>query len=743
MTHSPCEQYREDIIALAFGELNSKATVTIQTHIASCPECQAFLKALNEEEDKIRSTFQKIEARGERLVHCFLGQLGGEEAESCRAGLNAHGSWTRSVKKRISKLAVAAIIVIAALLGVRGVLDLASPAFGIEDVVNAFEQMDWYHYIVELENADPNSPSSTMGVEHTEYWGNVPEMCLVTKTRQGEICYTEERLGKTARYDPNTQTITIEYREPDANPEVYASFSDMVMKGFEEAKKKGQEISYAECLYQGEAATRITMSIDDEFLGSMAMVVASQTLLPLHAVVNVQDPNGSTVSYSAAFDYFATGPKDIYEAGAPRDATVEVIDKRPSVELHAIMARIQDVHDNLYKNYILIETEASGKQAYIDTVSIIYRNNKHCRHERHFVFKPGDAYHAMWPVYSAAMGTRFESILKWAQDNRSGSARVHLYDGQYYQRFERNDADQWSTEKREYSPRHNPNGGRDLARIGWPLFSHQAKVIENEFSKTHDLICIETILSEIKKGKLASAASRRLQYLDPERDHMCIRSETYRYNIELAKPLDESFEFDPNRFPSELSSVTEVTEFNQMADGKWTPKTIQLYRTGWNSEGELLPLRIVATRSIYLQINPEFPVDLFNPKKVIPQDEQAEPSLRQSYDSIVEDTIATIDRQKDWPEPRKLVESYWQARARKDYDLMALYWPGSALWNEKRLRTETPVEYVFGDAVISTDGAYVPYASKAYYEQHGGYKLKMWLTDKMSAKGRYYIISGN
>lgn len=118
---------------------------------------------------------------------------------------------------------------------------------------------------------------------------------------------------------------------------------------------------------------------------------------------------------------------------------------------------------------------------------------------------------------------------------------------------------------------------------------------------------------------------------------------------------------------------------------------------------------------------------------------------RNEYDKAFEKAMAEIDARQDWPEPRDLVVRYWQARNAKNFDEMAIFWPGSETWNRQVLENEEPVEYVFGE-VQKTDVAgriVVPYASKDYYEKHRKYSLRMILSIEKSAKERYYIISGN
>lgn len=112
-----------------------------------------------------------------------------------------------------------------------------------------------------------------------------------------------------------------------------------------------------------------------------------------------------------------------------------------------------------------------------------------------------------------------------------------------------------------------------------------------------------------------------------------------------------------------------------------------------------------------------------------------------------EETVAAlpiVDSPEFWPEPEELVRAYWKARIAKDYDKMAIMWPGSESWNREVIKDEIPVEYVFGESFEVEDNViYVPYASKSYFAKHGKYNLKMVLTNKKSCKGRYYITSGN
>ena len=145
----------------------------------------------------------------------------------------------------------------------------------------------------------------------------------------------------------------------------------------------------------------------------------------------------------------------------------------------------------------------------------------------------------------------------------------------------------------------------------------------------------------------------------------------------------------------------------------------------------------------YPETGPETIYDVGVPRsaKIVHAEREEEET---AYDKALIEAISVVDDRDIWPEPRELVVSYWQHRSAKNYDEMAILWPGSATWNQS-LEKEEPVEYVFGKVQpweIEGD-IIVPYASKSYYDKHGKYGLKMVLSNKKSAKKRYYIVSGN
>jgi len=147
----------------------------------------------------------------------------------------------------------------------------------------------------------------------------------------------------------------------------------------------------------------------------------------------------------------------------------------------------------------------------------------------------------------------------------------------------------------------------------------------------------------------------------------------------------------------------------------------------------------------YPEKGPESIYDVGVPASAKTVTEEKQKKEETAYDKAFAETISVVDSRENWPEPRDLVISYWEHRNAKNYDEMAILWPSSAMWNRQDLEKEEPVEYVFGE-IQKTEVVgriVVPYASKDYYEKHSKYNLKMRLRNEKSAKGRYYIVSGN
>jgi|GEM_PF-1858708 len=139
-----CNNRRESIAALVLGELQADAAEELKEHISTCQTCRSLYQDLSAEEQTIKSAFATITNRSSTLQHRLVHQYPKEphppSTRTIRLNLNA------IVKSPITKLAAAAVIIIAVFLVLHftGGSDMASVAWG--EVTARADQVDFVHF---------------------------------------------------------------------------------------------------------------------------------------------------------------------------------------------------------------------------------------------------------------------------------------------------------------------------------------------------------------------------------------------------------------------------------------------------------------------------------------------------------------------------------------------------------------------------------------------------------------------
>ena len=659
-------------------------------------------------------------------------------------------TWRIIMKTKTAKLAVAAIFAISILLSITVFDKSVSQAFAINDIIEAMNASQWMHLTIEVTqvDADPDTVKRTKGTN--EMWSSANPDRMVIKHPDGSVKYAELDMGKHSEYDPQTNVITTKLRSPAKGEQSMINMGQMLVKQIEQLKEQGASVTYSDDIYKGSTAKIInvdyTAPAPQNVHIIMSLWVEPETNLPLKLTSQQSTEQVSGATMTGTFSYPDSGPTDIYQVGVPRDAEIKIIDNRPEPDMVETLKPYNAARDSVVDNYIMVVTYANNAKK-IDRVTAIYNDGSKQRYENHFVFGPGDAMYKMWPVYAAEMGDSFDSLLEWIQQNRSSQAWIYLYDGEYAYKSHRDATGKWTEKDEQHWPGRNPNPSSDLDGLGWSFIGTNAKMVNNNYSRTNNLICIETNnKAQIENGKLRFPAEKRLYYIDPLHGYMCIRKDSFWNNSSRQHMPDvDQLDFDPEVIPSRPSSRVETTEFTQDEAGRWYPARIEHTSIKYDDQGNELPSRLNSIQNIHLLITPEFPEGIFEPENIISKDTQ--PGIKrakQMYQDAFDLAISQIDAQPDWPEPAQLAADYWNARADKDYSKCATLWPGSVTWNEKLLADEQPTEYVFGQLNQSSENYItIPDASKTYYEEHHDYNLKMHLTNEKSKKGRFYIISAN
>ena len=527
------------------------------------------------------------------------------------------------MKSPIIKLAAAAAIIIAAILLLHnGPVDITSPAFGIDKVIKAMQKAEWIHCVMTLEqfNGDPNVTTMNIG-DGWESWQSVNPMLSVEKHSDGKIYFTEKETARTYSYDPQTNIITVTYKNPDASQETYTSLADMYIKQLADAEKNGAKIKQKEDIYQEKPVKIIDLNYTSEGgLNSLvSIVIDSETFLPIKLTWQQKHlKKGYGGKMTGIFDYPQSGPKDIYEAGAPQDAKIIYADNRDNPELIEALKPYNTARENLPSDYILITTYQYG--SWIRSIDVIYNQGRKQRSEYRPVWKPAMSEDEKI-AYNEALGDSFESLLKWSRDYGNSNGKnlgIYIYDGLYYYRAEKDPLNKWNISEKSHWPDHNPIGLNDLSDWGWPMIPSKNNIrqIENEYSRENGFIAFERILEPtVRDGKLVSAAQKDIYYLDPNHDYMCVRKEDFQRRIRGSIEM-EGVDFDISQIPNELNSFRLVSEFGQTDSGRWYPKIIEQYSKSRDPNGNEKPIGLSTVFTLYLKINPEFPEGIFDPNNL-------------------------------------------------------------------------------------------------------------------------------
>jgi len=251
-------------------------------------------------------------------------------------------TWRITMKSRITKLAAAAVIIVAVLIGVYrfdGSLGLTGSAFA--EISEAVKKMPCIHW------TEPDGE---------EQWVNHDSQVWISKDADGVVRFVDYEQGKKYEYDPPTNAVAI-YRTSE-------SFSDVPPTRWEEYANIFAELGAKVLCRQDQVGgknvsiykvSRVTDSrrIENE------VTVDTESDLPLLVQSKVADTGGTVLDVSKVrFEFPEEPPTTMYDVGVPRSAAVfdyseELLNER---EESALMLRTlgvalvmyADEHNNKY-----------------------------------------------------------------------------------------------------------------------------------------------------------------------------------------------------------------------------------------------------------------------------------------------------------------------------------------------------------------------------------------------------------
>ncbi len=537
------------------------------------------------------------------------------------------GIWRMIMKTKTAKFATAAVIIFTVLLTVQhftGSIDGASTVFA--QMTEAMKKAKWMHWSGKVTWPETEKFGKSGS---SEAWQSFEMGLYISKEPDGEITLTDRRKKEVHNYCPATGRITISQMGINTRIGADKNSPQQVIEQMVEvlAVQEGTEVVKTQGRINDTNVEIINITVprgDD--LEEYIIVADRETHLPLSMKLQgyIKDV-GFWELMNCAFDYPNTGPTDIYALGVP--TTAEIIDKRPTEQVASIINKYETARENAIPSYIAVDAESlhdeAGNSDYLYQFRVVYNDGVLQRKEKYTVsLKMRDLQKKGSLDLYAKIGPTAESVIKWLSENKRAN-RINLYDGEF-----------------SYDYSHYYNAGPDVCRktsffrnqngyqIDIPNYTLQRleffelgpdkpaiKLIENEYSISNNLICLEkNFYDKHSYAEPHGRCYRMLCYLNPQKDYLCTRFEMHFVKDKLwQERYSSASDIAPETIEKQLKTtrIHQATELARTTNGKWYPKTIESNFEKELPEGGVSKSK--RTYDIYLNDKPQFPDGIFEP----------------------------------------------------------------------------------------------------------------------------------
>ncbi|MCF7957991.1 MAG: hypothetical protein K9M57_06025 [Phycisphaerae bacterium] len=590
--------------------------------------------------DPIEQSVKGMDITASKDMHDrVLGKLLNEmdESEQNPKAVNRPVIWRTIMKSKMTKYATAAIVIVGIFVGLKmmGVEpDGATPAFGIQDVIDAMKKVECYHMVCSAKNvgfSDEETNARITTFTSTEAWGSIDNTFFISKNNlDGSIIYKESITDCTYSYDPKLNTITKSY-DGHVNENISGTnFIDSTIQSVEKACQQAEgTIKYTDEILDGRKVKVITAILPHEIQSVIKIYVDDQKyrISKISLVQTNDEGQGGELIFDV--DYPDICPSDIYEAGAPRDARIidTYSDTRPSDKLKDLLEK-HKTHQNsrlkrLTDKHIVVkvrEQTITPTKYYYET-KIYQRNGNHSRESRmakkldhKLVLKDDfDYQYNLWQSYNEAQTVKIKDDIyqytlervadlsqKWRLSNKRKKSPLFKYS-----------ADLW---------RSVISSGTSSTRIV------SKKIIEDEYSKKHNLVCIEIKTKGWDDGRSSfiELPERCLCYLNPQKDYLCHRRCIIQEK-DAPWQNDQTWldDVDPKRIPKASMHVNQILEYATTKTGVlYARKTGSIPYEKANVADIDLNSIATSTTTIYLNENPTFQEGIFSVDTLIKSNDQ-------------------------------------------------------------------------------------------------------------------------
>ncbi|MFA5864418.1 MAG: carboxypeptidase regulatory-like domain-containing protein [Phycisphaerae bacterium] len=245
-------------------------------------------------------------------------------------------TWRMVMKNRITKLAVAAIIlaVISGIYHFNGSIDGANTAFA--QVVEAFQKMSCMRMVGTKTRIREKAPRTI------DSWTCFDTKTKIVKDMDGKVSLWNYETHEQFEYSPDTGKITVS-QMPEGSSLKRMSPSDLVDELIQMGKKKGSTIERKEGTFNGSHVEIFDLTMTDgQNTGKIQLRVDPQKNLPIAGEWQTFEFDVNVDNMSVRFEYPQNAPKDLYDVGVPRTAEI-VRAEQPMIRGRLVNAKGQPV----------------------------------------------------------------------------------------------------------------------------------------------------------------------------------------------------------------------------------------------------------------------------------------------------------------------------------------------------------------------------------------------------------------
>lgn len=541
------------------------------------------------------------------------------------ASVKHRGIWRAVMTNRWTRYASAAVVIIGVAIGLKYAGD--TPLSATELLTKVAERME--------EAAWLKGVSKTYGPGEDEP-GGVKTSFTDFANKQAFLIYDSGYLHRLdyaqmhwSIYSPVENTIIVK--------ELSGTWTGPGTQVLEYVEKLGEEGIEVRQSHEQRDGVKVTIVEFDEVLNNLStdpngymskMMMGRTTVKTIKTRLEVDaeqlrlgtaemryyDPNDELiVTIEGYSEVVETGPADIYELGAPRDA--EVIRKVRDAEVKRVREKIDEHQKGFLKDYVAVQVEVGieeGKEDRLYEAMVIYSDGEKLRVDVFGrLYEPKDA---IVGKHAGLVADSLERVKPYCIDpNRLMLRSVRVYDGLWQHILDWHEG--------EYvlrTPQRRPDGDMygddDIDDFGWRQvwwLNEPEHMYSDAFSEGSGLIAME-LTSQWNGHQLPK---RLVLHVDPAKDYL-----VRRYSSEVL--LDAAWQIeviDPNvaeekgHLRQEVR-VYDVVEYGRTSEGQWYPKVTEI--TGWDQSIGRNKYRSEFNREsrIYLlEENPELPEAMFDP----------------------------------------------------------------------------------------------------------------------------------